>query len=730
MRGYRIHPTTLDSVFLAAYPSLHVTSGGPSTVGAAVPRSIKTMYISSDISTSPGRQLEAYSVLRQHNKNGFSIAALVQPAQTSVGTPLPVIEIEDMRFQSLGHVDDDDDGYHKKLCLVTDWKRSFALNSPASLVQDLHVTAPEDEKQTGHDLVRAAFYLISDTLAQLTAQDIAKLEWHHKRLHTWMKRLVAQAANNELAPYSARWASSSEGIQAMLIDRVEGESVNGALSVRIGKHLLGIMRQEVAPLELMLREQLLYAFYQRCLHFPRSTAQAAALVRAMAEENPRLRILEIGAGTGGCTIPVLHALRDSRGQRLFEQYTFTDISMGFFKTARETLAAWGEAVSYATLDIEQDPQGQGFEEASYDVIIAAQVLHATKCMKTTMGHVRKLLKPESGRLVMIETTRDTAEMHVIFGVLPGWWLSEEPEREYSPTMSLDAWEKCLASTGFNGIDASVWDCDDQSHATMSCILSSVAADPQPLPIESATLVHDGSAPSLRFARILVDSFARDMGIVLAVEPLSTLVPEGKTCIFLSGIDGSAQSFDETIFYSIRELITRCKSLLWVTAGSAVDCEIPENALHLGLLRTARVEDTSRRYVSLDLDPLDALDEQTAQHIAHVFRKTMDWNHNDDDTSALDVEYAVRNQALLVPRVHLDGNENDALLAGLREKAPEMQEFARPGRSLRMYVDSPGLLDSIVFREDPDARLPLPEGWIEVEPRAYGLNFRDIMGAMG
>jgi 2-polyprenyl-3-methyl-5-hydroxy-6-metoxy-1,4-benzoquinol methylase len=80
-------------------------------------------------------------------------------------------------------------------------------------------------------------------------------------------------------------------------------------------------------------------------------------------------------------------------------------------------------MNYQKLDIEKDPIGQGYENGTYDLIVACQVLHATTNMDRTMTHVRQLLKP-GGKLILVETTQDSHDIQLIFGVLPGWWLSK------------------------------------------------------------------------------------------------------------------------------------------------------------------------------------------------------------------------------------------------------------------------------------------------------------------
>ena len=107
----------------------------------------------------------------------------------------------------------------------------------------------------------------------------------------------------------------------------------------------------------------------------------------------------------------------------FSHYDFTDVSVNFFDEARSRFSAWGELIEYRKLDIENDIIDQGYEEGTYDLVVACQVLHATKNIDTTMSHVRTLLKP-GGKLVLVETTHDSHDIQLIFGVLPGWWLSK------------------------------------------------------------------------------------------------------------------------------------------------------------------------------------------------------------------------------------------------------------------------------------------------------------------
>jgi ubiquinone/menaquinone biosynthesis C-methylase UbiE len=139
----------------------------------------------------------------------------------------------------------------------------------------------------------------------------------------------------------------------------------------------------------------------------------------LVEKNPTMKVLEIGAGSGGTTLALFRKLTVRQGL----SYDFTDISAGFFIKAKELLSEWTSSINYKKLDIETDPVEQGFEEAKYDLVIASNVLHATKHMETTLKNTRKLLKP-GGQLMLLEVTTPPVYLHLVFGCLPGWWVGK------------------------------------------------------------------------------------------------------------------------------------------------------------------------------------------------------------------------------------------------------------------------------------------------------------------
>ena len=99
-------------------------------------------------------------------------------------------------------------------------------------------------------------------------------------------------------------------------------------------------------------------------------------------------MIEVGAGTGSATAVVLPELPEGR-----YDFTYTDISAGFFAEAESLFGGREASIDYRVLDIEVDPVEQGFDRHGYDIVIASNVLHATRYLDETLAHCRELLAP-------------------------------------------------------------------------------------------------------------------------------------------------------------------------------------------------------------------------------------------------------------------------------------------------------------------------------------------------
>ncbi|KTT63179.1 hypothetical protein NS383_20995, partial [Pseudomonas oryzihabitans] len=176
----------------------------------------------------------------------------------------------------------------------------------------------------------------------------------------------------------------------------------------------------------------------------------AVLVRAAAGPTTGLRILEIGAGTGGTSARVLAAL-DGEGIAV-HSYAYTDLSRAFLMHAREAYGAGRPYLDYRLLDIERDLAAQGLELGSYDLVIAANVLHATANIRQVLRHVKSALKGD-GWLLLNELSQASLFSHLTFGLLEGWWRYQDEALRMpgTPGLSSDSWRRVLEGEGYQAV---------------------------------------------------------------------------------------------------------------------------------------------------------------------------------------------------------------------------------------------------------------------------------------
>ena len=176
-------------------------------------------------------------------------------------------------------------------------------------------------------------------------------------------------------------------------------SVEQELLRRCGRSLAEVLRGRADPLALLFEGEPgaadLYWESPGARAVNRLVGETVGLAVRDLPGGRRLRVLEVGAGTGATTGSVLSVLPAGT------EYDYTDVSAGFFAAAEERFGGSGVELRYRALDIERDPGDQGFGAHGVDVVVAANVLHATRDLGESLSHCRKLLAP-SGLLVLVE----------------------------------------------------------------------------------------------------------------------------------------------------------------------------------------------------------------------------------------------------------------------------------------------------------------------------------------
>ena len=174
---------------------------------------------------------------------------------------------------------------------------------------------------------------------------------------------------------------------------------------------------------------------------------ASAVVQAASRDwsgSRPMRILELGAGTGATTAALLAVLP---GQY---QYHFTDISRFFLRRGARQLREHANLV-YELLDIDRPGTEQGFERRSFDIIVAANVLHTSKYVDRALEHVHELLA-DDGVVIAIETTSNTTLQMITFGHFEGVCHFQDIRRNSNlPFLSCLEWFGAFKAAGLQSM---------------------------------------------------------------------------------------------------------------------------------------------------------------------------------------------------------------------------------------------------------------------------------------
>ena len=211
---------------------------------------------------------------------------------------------------------------------------------------------------------------------------------------------------------------------------------------RSGEKLLPVLRGVESPLEILFPDGsfktagFIYQEWPLVAYF---NALLRSLLQAVVQGLPskrKVRILEVGAGSGGTTSALLPSLPPDR-----TEYIFSDVSELFLTRAEEKFRDY-PFLRYSRLDLELDPQAQGFPLLHFDILIAANVLHATRNLPQALANVHSLLAP-GGMLLAFEVTEPLAWFDVTTALIEGWGRFEDSLRSNTPLLSAPQWMDAL-----------------------------------------------------------------------------------------------------------------------------------------------------------------------------------------------------------------------------------------------------------------------------------------------
>jgi len=609
------------------------------------------------------------------------------------------------------------------------WVARGDLPSPEALVAGAATRAEGLAGQTGLDrydifaetmeaaciaIVRRTFDTLGwrpepgSTVEEQALADRLGIIEDHRRLFARLLDILAEAGDLERAgeTWTVRRALAPAQEQPDLRELAPAAALPEVeMLLRAGAGLADALRGRTDPLELLFpggdtrSAETLYGEVPTSVYF---NGLIAEILSGIAAAGRPLRVLEIGGGTGGTTARLIERLPPGT------RYVFTDIGPSFVERARDRFGH-REGMDFQVLDLERELVDQGLDPHSFDVVIGANVVHATSDLAATLARVRRVMAP-GGRLVMLEVTSPRRWFDLTVGLTSGWWAYTDTDlRRDGPLLDRQGWLDLLRRAGFNAPSALDGDPDLPGSRGRQAVLVAAARDGQQ---DRWLILPDTDTLAQRLSVALVSAGARaevldpgdDLRTALrrmagAGDAADRIVVLGGACR-QSPSDRTAAALE--VIQAVAEAAPDARLTL-ITRGAErmdrlADTPREEEAAVAGLARSAALELPGQDFRRIDIEP----GSDDPEGFAAALLETAD-----------EPELALRGHDRLVARLA------PWALPSFADQTPE---------SWRLVNTDPGTLEGL-DRAALTRRAPGP-GEIEIAVEVAGLNFRDVLNALG
>ncbi len=477
----------------------------------------------------------------------------------------------------------------------------------------------------------------------------------------------------------------------------------------------------------------------------RLLADAVAQVAKDWPEDRPLRVIEVGAGTGSATSVVLAELPDAC------DYMFTDISAGFFAEAESRFADSPIPMEYRPLDIERAPSAQEFEPHAYDLIIAANVLHATRDLDETLTNCLELLAP-SGQLIALENMRGRGWQDITFGLLDGWWRFADDCRPDHAMALPSVWRQALVDAGYDEVSFLGIEGVEEGGPFGSSVFLAQGPAEVALPAGLWVMCSAGDDVSLEMARELA---RRNQTVVVADSTLPPGPPEGERKVVRRAVVADSREswrdlldeLPEDIPFrgvvhlgalrghgpqasvaQLREDTTDAGGSALALVQALLDADVaPENGLWFITLGAQALErDYMRDCVG---EPAGAVlwgfGRAVAREASHLLPRMLDI----DPADPAPITRLVDELMYADQETQVALRDGDRLAARLiRTGASRTRVDLPEDPAWRLMPDAEGMLEGLSAQPAP--RRPLGPGQVRVAVEAVGVNFLDVLLSMG
>ncbi len=495
---------------------------------------------------------------------------------------------------------------------------------------------------------------------------------------------------------------------------------------RSGLHLPAILRGELSAEAILApaKSSIHGHWLDSAPSFRALNLAIAEMLRALLAQWPkqrRLRILELGDGDAALTHLLLPLLPSERCE-----YVLADAHQRLLLQVRDEFADY---LFFNTVELDDSSTGEGWhslsQQAPFDLIIVGNALYDWRHASSRLPELRRLLKAQ-GHLWLAQA-QDGRFLSLTQGLSPDWWVTLDNGTETSCLLKAVEWQQLLSEQSFMTTQTWFEPADEYqtgaflilAQADQHCManppsLDAVAAGEAMIP-ERWLILADAAGYSAELAEQLRGKLLA-AGQQVRLQVAAEWSDGFDHVIHLAGLQDKALASAEFMALQDRRCVDMVRLVqqidrsgvqahLWLITANALRSNqgiLPEQAPLWGVGRVLANEHPDLPCTLIDL-----------QNISNI-------------------QYAA--QQLVQECLHNEGEDEVLLSAAGRQvlrlqqtQLTTVQQETQPP-AVCLDFTSPGPLKHLYWRALPEQALQADE--IEICPRATGLNFRDVMYAMG
>ncbi|KAL9609839.1 MAG: hypothetical protein Q9167_005427 [Letrouitia subvulpina] len=683
MQDHIIHPTALDC--LGQVSMAAISNGSWDAIPTMVPTRLASLWISQSLlHRQNGSEIDLYAsrTFRGYREAELSIFARNSEKKT-------VIAVEGWRETALNDIDHSALAKSQIRCYRVLWRPDPGLLTPIETANA--VAKPADNGTTEASTVlqdRDYIKRLESACMFYLKSNIDRGTLCFKSLPALLQRWVTLSFPPADGCNSNETVMHRNDVERMLeentyadkfLEDVAKSSAEGSLLINLGTKIGDIRTGENDAQDI---NRQLMTEYLRIPAFVAMYTQITAYVDLLAHKKPHQRILEVNSGDGAMTDVVLNTLALQTPQAAepaspkFSHYSYTDSSQTLIKGVEDRYQKLFRNISCKTLDIGGDLANQGFISESYDVVI---------------GHALR-----------------------------------------TPALSAGDWQDVLVKTGFtdpvcisgpNGLASHAFSiliatADETVSESSNPALVFVVANKSTVQAEIASKAISSLRASTASAcevRSLQDVQATSQNNVTNVMYVCLLDVEAA---FLGNIC-------EESFAALKTMVFSSKGVLWVSRGGGSRAPRPDSGLVTGFGRNILSENWNTKFIELAIE-IDSPVARIVDHVTKVILTGLFYDSQETDT-----EFRENDGQLCIGRVISTEDLDQMVASKTTIVPPENQRLGQsPHRALSLTIGSPGLLNSLHFQDDPVFDKPLADDEVEIKVRATGMNFKDVVIALG